>query len=84
MANSADVEFGVAVSESVSFLSGATGTGFSPNLREAARWFERAAVNGHATAAFNIAVFYLNGSGVKKDPVAAITWFEKASEAGGD
>ena len=60
----------------------ATGQGAPLNLREAARWFLRAAEQGHATAAFNIAVFCSQGTGVEQDTAKAIEWYKTAADRG--
>ena len=45
-----------------------------------ARLYLLAAQSGDAFAQCNIAWFYLNGTGVKQDKVAAFQWFQKAAE----
>jgi localization factor PodJL len=45
----------------------AEGRGVSPNMREAAGWFERAAKTGLAPAQFRLGTLYEKGNGVTKD-----------------
>jgi TPR repeat protein len=51
-------------------------------LGTAARWFQRAAEQGHATAAHNIGVFLAKGMGVERDVAKATEWFKLAADAG--
>jgi Sel1 repeat len=44
--------------------------------REAAEWFERAALMGNGTAQYNLGVLFAIGPGVRLSPVQAYKWFE--------
>ena len=57
-------------------------SGVPTNLRESAKWFRRAAEQGHVTAAHNLAAFYAKGSGVERDPAKAVEWYKKAAAKG--
>jgi len=48
------------------------------DLTEAARWYEKAALNGHTKAQIAIGDAYLFGSGIAKDPIKGHAWFEVA------
>jgi uncharacterized protein len=52
------------------------------NPRLAAKWFLRAAEQGHATAAHNVAACYAKGTGVERDSVKAIKWYSQAAGKG--
>ena len=56
--------------------------GIKPNPRLAFDWFSAAASRGNVRAMHNLAIAYLNGSGVTQDAKAAAAWFEKAASAG--
>ena len=67
------------------FIAGnlaATGKGGGVNVTEAFRWFLRAAEQGHATAAFNVAALYAEGTGVEQDIKSAMSWYAIASAGG--
>ena len=49
---------------------------------EAAKWYQRAAAKGNATAQTLLASQYLNGQGVAVDPVRAFAWYELAAKQG--
>jgi TPR repeat protein len=52
---------------------------------EAARWYRKAADQGHAEAQFNLGVMYLDGQGVAQDYVQSHMWMNlAASSASGD
>ena len=53
-----------------------------PNYAEAARWFRIAAERGHKAAARALAMLYLNGTGIGRDPDAAAVSLKDAAEAG--
>jgi TPR repeat protein len=40
----------------------------------AARWYRKAAEQGHVKAQYNMAVLHLQGHGVSRDPVSAYAW----------
>ena len=48
--------------------------------RQAAEWFEKAAVRGLASAQYNLGVLYERGQGVAKDPKKAFFWYQSAAE----
>jgi TPR repeat protein len=60
----------------------AAGEGVEMDLKEAAKWFEKAAEEGHPHAMFKIAERYETGIGVKRDPDKAMMWYRKAAETG--
>lgn len=57
-------------------------TGFARSERQAAHWFWEAALQGHPSAQYNMAVLHLHGHGVKRDAVVAYAWLIKASANG--
>jgi TPR repeat protein len=52
------------------------------NYVEAANWFRRAADQGVAQAQFNLALMYLDGTGVRRDLAEAMKWFQEAANQG--
>jgi localization factor PodJL len=56
--------------------------GIKLDLRLADRWLASAASRGNLKAMHNLAIAYLNGEGVFKNPTAAVNWFRKAALAG--
>ncbi len=54
----------------------------APNYVEAAKWFRRAAEQGHPAAQYSFGLRYLFGQGVAKDPQAAIYWLQRSAEQG--
>jgi TPR repeat protein len=60
----------------------AAGEGVEMDQEEAAKWFEKAAHEGHPHAMFKIAERYEEGNGVAKDPEKALLWYRKAAETG--
>ncbi|MGB0086501.1 MAG: SEL1-like repeat protein, partial [Rhodomicrobiaceae bacterium] len=51
-------------------------------LSKAARWFRRAAENGHAPSQYRLATLYELGQGAPKDPAEAMRWYQRAAENG--
>jgi len=49
---------------------------------EAARWYRKAAEQGHADAQYNLGVMYENGQGVRQDHAESVRWYRKAAEQG--
>ena len=49
---------------------------------EAARWFLRAAEEGHAQAQTRNAACLFHGVGISRDESAAVEWYRKAAEQG--
>jgi TPR repeat protein len=62
--------------------SSATGEVVPQDYGEAARWFRRAAEQGHAEAQYNLGLLYGNGQGVPYDYGAAVGWTRLAAEQG--
>lgn len=56
--------------------------GYEVNHAEAAKWYRKAADQGHANAQYNLGNRYLNGQGVKKDVSEAVIWYKKAAANG--
>ncbi|MDP7010623.1 MAG: hypothetical protein QF685_04525 [Verrucomicrobiota bacterium] len=48
----------------------------------AAKWYRKAAAQGHAPAQINLAMMHLGGDGVKTDPSEARKWFTQAADQG--
>ncbi len=57
------------------------GRGVKTNYAEAARWYERAAIQGHEIAAGNLGVLYRDGSGVARNYQMAIKWLIQGAMA---
>ena len=47
-----------------------------------AKWYRKAADQGHAMAQYNLGVMYSKGQGVEKDEVEAMKWYRKAADQG--
>lgn len=58
------------------------GRGVSPDLREAAKWYQYAADLGFAPAQYRLANFYEKGTGLDRDLSKALTWYQMAAEQG--
>jgi len=56
--------------------------GKAKNYSEAAKWFRKAAEQGHIVAQYNIAAMHRNGTGVIHDDKEAVKWYLKAAEQG--
>ena len=56
--------------------------GVHPDPVRAFHWYSAAAAQGHVKAMHNLAIAYLDGSGVRKDTSAAVMWFTKAAQQG--
>lgn len=52
------------------------------DFRKAFAGYEKAALAGHVPAQVSIGFFYVNGHGVKANPVKAARWFRRAAERG--
>jgi len=52
------------------------------NIAQAAKWYRKAAAQGHAPAQINLAMMYIGGDGVKADPAEARKWFTQAADQG--
>lgn len=60
----------------------AEGKGTDQNLKEAARWYQRAAAQGFVQAQYRLATLYERGLGVKADLARAKSWYQRAAEQG--
>lgn len=49
---------------------------------EAAKWFKKAADQGHVCASYDLGMCYATGSGLPANPALAVEWFRKAAEKG--
>ncbi|TPW14368.1 MAG: hypothetical protein FD130_1382 [Halothiobacillaceae bacterium] len=58
------------------------GKGVAQNYKEAAKWYQRAADQGHPTAQNNLGFLYANGLGVLKNFELAYKWLNLAAAAG--
>lgn len=58
------------------------GQGVPKNEAEAARWYRKAADQGHAGAQDNLGIMYATGQGVVKDDAEAVRWYRKAADQG--
>jgi TPR repeat protein len=56
--------------------------GMTQSNNLAAHWYRKAAQQGHLSAQYNMAVLYLHGHGVDRDPVAAYAWLLLAADEG--
>jgi TPR repeat protein len=54
----------------------------SSKFEEAARWFSKAAAQGHRLAQCNLGALYAQGLGVPKDLPKALRWYRSAAEQG--
>ena len=60
----------------------AHGDGRDENFAQAAHWLEKAALQGHAPAQYDLATLYYEGRGVAVDETKAAHWLNKAADAG--
>lgn len=58
------------------------GMGVQRDPAQAVTWYEKAAEQGNANAAFNLGVAYSNGAGVQQNIQEAARWFRRAAAAG--
>ena len=58
------------------------GRGVPKNDSEAARWFRKAADQGHGHACFNLGRAYQFGDGVQQSNQEAARWYRRAAELG--
>jgi hypothetical protein len=58
------------------------GQGVAKDPVEAAKWYHKAAEQGHASAQYNLGWCFMYGQGVAKDPVEAVKWYRKAADQG--
>ena len=60
----------------------ATGNGVPQDDQEAAKWYRKAAEQGHAGAQFLLGTMYVTGKGVPQDDREAAKWYGNAAEQG--
>lgn len=58
------------------------GYGGEPDYKEAAKWCQEAAEQGHVLAQSNLGDFYRRGLGVEQDDRRAVEWYRKSAEQG--
>jgi uncharacterized protein len=58
------------------------GEGVAQDYVEAAKWYLKAAEQGHDEAQFNIGALYTHGQGVEQDHIEAARWYRKAAKRG--
>ena len=56
--------------------------GVSQDMKEAVKWFRKAAENGNSAAQSNLGIFYDYGKGVQQDYAEAVKWYKKSAEQG--
>ena len=56
--------------------------GAPQDATKAAKWFHKAAVQGHTASQFNLGVMYKNGRGVPENHAEAAKWLRNAAEQG--
>ena len=59
------------------------GRGVTQSYEEAARWYSKAADQGHFPAQCNLGVMFEGGYGVKQNDAEAAHWYRKAANQGG-
>ncbi|MFZ1545569.1 MAG: tetratricopeptide repeat protein [Candidatus Nitrotoga sp.] len=52
------------------------------DIRKAAEWYEKAAIQGHAKAQTGLGLLYVNGNGLPQDYVKGVDWLQKAAAQG--
>ena len=57
-------------------------SGIKADARMGFQWTSAAALNGNVKAMHNVAVAFVNGFGIEKNPVQAANWFKKAASMG--
>ena len=60
------------------------GYGVAENDAEAAKWYRKAADQGHADAQYNLGLMYAQGEGVPEDDVQAYKWWNLAAAQGNE
>jgi localization factor PodJL len=60
----------------------ASGRGTDQDLKEAARWYQKAATQGFAQAQYRLGTLYERGLGLKSDIARARVWYQRAAEQG--
>ncbi len=56
------------------------GIGIEVDLREARRWYERAASQGHGLAQYTLGLMFETGDGGRRDLSQARTWYARAAD----
>jgi len=57
-----------------------SGIAYSP--KQALNWYQKAAKQGHASSAYNLAVIYAQGRGTVSDAIEAYAWLDYAADIG--
>ena len=55
-------------------------SGLTQSDHLAAQWYRKAALQGHSSAQYNMAVLHLHGHGVERDAISAYSWLLLSSE----
>lgn len=58
------------------------GEGVKRDFAEAARWFQKAAMQRHPQAQFNLGMMYATGQGLTQNPEEAAKWYRLSAEQG--
>ncbi len=58
------------------------GIGIDVNQTQAAKWYEKSAIQGHIDAQYNIGLMYASGRGVEQNDQFAMMWFASAAKQG--
>ena len=56
--------------------------GVPQDIREAVKWYRKAAAQGHAAAQHSLGLMYAKGEGVPEDHREAVKWYRKAANQG--
>ena len=59
-----------------------SGQGVPQDFAEAAKWYRKAAQQGHGPAQYNLGLMHYNGQGVRQDNVQAHLWFSLTADGG--
>ena len=59
-----------------------TGQGVAQDYRRAAQWYEKAALQGHAQAQYQLGNLYREGLGVEESLIEAEQWWQRAAAQG--
>ena len=60
----------------------ANGQGVRQNYVQAVKWIEKAAMQGHVKAQYNVGAMYANGQGVRQNLRVAKAWLSMACNNG--
>jgi len=58
------------------------GIGVESDMKQAAKWLRRAAMNDHSEAQYQLSQLYRDGVGIEKNPRRALEWLKIAASAG--